>query len=319
MAISSEIIIGNNLFDQIKSKKGVVVMDAALIELYGDKIDADLIAIPNKKTLKTLHFLLKALFEKKADKETTLIAVGGGNITDLAAFAASIYMRGIDLILVPTSLLAMVDAAIGGKTAIDTPLGKNLIGSLYHPKAIFIDLDTLKTLPEKEWINGLAEIWKMGLVYDASILQKKRDNPELIRHAINAKLAVMEQDPIDASIRRILNFGHTFGHVIEILGGVDHGQAVAFGCLMEAHLSMALGYLAKDEFKQIETIFPRPDLKNYDKCKFLEIICRDKKSKNGIPRFVLIDQIGHAIPFDAAYCREVSIGELEPTLKFYGL
>lgn len=260
---------------------------------------------------------MDALFRAGVGKDGTLIALGGGATTDLVGFIASIYMRGLSLILIPTTLLAIVDASIGGKTAVDTPFGKNLLGTIYPPKAVFADLDTLKTLPEKERFNGLAEILKMGLIYDRMIWEER----EPILQAIQAKISIVEQDPTDKGVRRILNFGHTIGHALEAVADytIPHGMAVALGCVVESHLSMRLNYLSPLDFASIQARYHSFFLrlpKEYNRSRFLEALSRDKKNVAGKIRFVLIDQIGHAIPFDGDYCRAVSLEELEDTLNW---
>jgi 3-dehydroquinate synthetase len=233
-------------------------------------------------------------------------------------------MRGVQHILIPTTLLGMVDAAIGGKTAIDTDFGKNLIGTIHHPKAVFADLEMLSTLSEKEWFNGLAEIVKMGLIFDASIyelVKKDRKDPELIHKAIKGKIAIVEQDPMDQSLRRILNFGHTIGHALEAVAHYEtpHGQAVAMGCLVEAHLSEHLGYLSAKDFKDIQELYVDFNLhlpKEYTRHALRHALSYDKKRASGNIRFVLIDQIGHAMSFDGAYCRIVASSEIESTLDW---
>jgi 3-dehydroquinate synthase len=233
-------------------------------------------------------------------------------------------MRGIPLILIPTTLLAMVDAAVGGKTGVDTSYGKNLIGTFYYPKAIFADLDLLQTLPEKEWFNGLAEILKMGLIRDPVIwemAQKNRKDPDLILKATQGKIDVVEQDPIEQGMRRILNFGHTIGHALETVSHYEmsHGEAVAIGCVVEAHLSMRLGYLSEKDFEQIQEMYSHWPLKlprGYTQSKLLQAMSHDKKKAKGEIRFVLINKIGHAISFEGAYCRTVTLKQLESTLDW---
>jgi 3-dehydroquinate synthase len=265
-------------------------------------------------------------------RDTVLIGLGGGSTTDLAGFIAATYLRGIPLILVPTTLLAMVDAAIGGKTAVDTPHGKNLIGSYYHPKAVIADLDTLKTLPEKETLHGLAEILKMGLISDASILtlaqhpealQRTDLLEDLVVKAAKAKIAVIEQDPSEKGLRRILNFGHTIAHALEALSpydGIPHGEAVAIGCLTESYLSHKLGYLPPKQYALIEDLY-RTRLgtlrlpKIYDRNSLLAAMAFDKKKSKSSIRFVLIQEIGSAIPFDGAYCRTVPEEDLGEALS----
>jgi 3-dehydroquinate synthase len=330
---------GKLLAELCKESKNriVIVADRALQDLYTTKLaqrlNAHLLTIPSNekiKTNETAETIEHELFRLKYGKDTTLIAVGGGVTTDLAGFVASIYMRGIDLILVPTTLLAMVDASIGGKTAIDTPFGKNLIGTTYLPRAIITDIETLKTLSDKEWFNGLAEILKIGLISDASIwkiAEKEIKNSELILKAIQAKINIIEKDPAEKGLRRILNFGHTIAHGMEAISHyeISHGEAVAIGCVIESYLSLKLGYLPENEFGQLQSIYRSFSLKlphKYDRKKLIEAMSLDKKNIDNQIRFVLIDRIGHALSFDKDYCRPVSEEELISTLdwmeKTYG-
>lgn len=325
-----EKLLEGNLLESLKKQGNriVIVADRNLQDPYGSKLaqrlNAHLLLIStgeNAKTKETSEMIENELFKLKYGRDTTLIALGGGVTTDLVGFVASIYLRGIDLILIPTTLLSMVDASIGGKTAIDTPFGKNLIGSFYFPRAIVMDLDTLKTLPGKERFNGLAEILKMGLISDSSILRDEIINNEMILKSIRAKIDIVEQDPLEKGRRRILNFGHTIGHGLEAISGytMSHGEAVALGCLAESHLSMDLGYLSEDQFEQIHSLYQRFSLhlpKAYDRKKLIEALFYDKKKKNGQIRFVAIDQIGHALSFNGDYCRMVAECELKSTLHW---
>jgi 3-dehydroquinate synthase len=319
-----------NLFEG-KKTRFVIIADQALKEVYGTKLashlNAELLTIPSGEKTKSqdvLDKLMEELFILGVNKDTVLIALGGGVTLDLVSFAASIYMRGVQHILIPTTLLGMVDAAIGGKTAIDTAFGKNLIGSIYHPKAIVADVETLSTLPETEWVNGLAEILKMGLIFDAGIWElgkKDRKDPELILKAIGAKIEIVEQDSTEQSLRRILNFGHTIGHGLEAVAryGMPHGRAVALGCVVESYLSWQLGYLSVKDVEGILALYDSfflqlPD--GYSRQGLLQALSYDKKRSSGQMRFVLIDEIGHAMPFDGAYCRSVSLSELESSLDW---
>lgn len=336
--LSTEIYIGKGLLSNLVVEflaklKGqiIVVADSVVKDLYAadfaKQVQAKLLTIPSgekAKTQETATYLMNELFKIGAGRDTTLIAFGGGVTTDLVGFVASIYMRGIPLILIPTTLLGCVDAAIGGKTAIDNQFGKNLIGTIYHPKAIFNDLDLLQTLPEKEWLNGLAEILKMGLIYDPLIWElagKNGKDPTLILKAIQGKIAIIEQDPTEQGLRRILNFGHTIGHALETVAHyeMEHGEAVALGCLTEGYLSVRLGYLSEKDFEEIQSMYSRFSLKlpkAYIRAKFLSAMIHDKKNASGETRFVLIDRIGHAIPFEEAYARVVTSHELESTLEW---
>jgi 3-dehydroquinate synthase len=331
----TKVYVGRGLLQKIPIDfpgKIVVVADFSVKELYGDAICAQLngllFAVPPIKSKETWESIHEKLFQEGCGRDTLLVALGGGVICDVVGFAAATFMRGIPLVLIPTTLLAIVDAAIGGKTAIDTPLGKNLIGSLYHPKAVIADLDTLKTLPKEEWIQGLAEILKIGLVFNPSIwdlAQKDLENEELIYQAVQGKMDVVARDPTELGLRRILNFGHTIGHGLEKIGNMPHGKAVALGCLAESFLSMQLGYLSSQDFEKIQVPYRNFSLKlpkNYSREKLFQMMQHDKKKENGKIRFVLIDKIGSAVPFEGAYCRPVAEKELQETLQwledFYG-
>lgn len=328
--LQSEIHFGlNQLIASCQSKPGVIVVDEALGKTHGVLIQKmlgyELIEIPNEKTRQAKEKLEDQLFKKNTDKSSILIGVGGGNVTDLVAFSASTYMRGIPLILVPTTLLAMVDAAIGGKTAIDTPFGKNLIGTFYLPQALFIDPDFLKTLPPVELKNGLSEILKYGLVLDPSIWNKagnwQQHLKELIHASVLCKCHVVEKDFEEKlGFRRILNFGHTVGHGLENLFNykIAHGEAVAIGCMAESYLSHLLGYLPEDSLETILTLYRKLGyvFRKLNPRSLTQAMRLDKKAKEGRIRFVLIDQIGHAIPFDGEYCREVGESEVNQMIEW---
>lgn len=333
---TTELYIGENFLEEELLRgiclqlqgRVVVVTSEILRDLYGaklaKKLGAELLIIPSGKNEKTQKHLENELFRMGCGRDTILIALGGGSITDLVGFVASIYLRGVFLILVPTTLLAMVDAAIGGKTSIDTMFGKNQIGTFYYPKAIIADVNVLKTLPEKEWANGLIEVLKMGLVFDKSIwdiAKKSSKSRELISKAVQGKITITERDPTEQGLRRILNFGHTIGHALEQVAEytISHGEAVAIGSLAEAHLSMQLGYLPRGEFEEIQSLYSSFSLqlpKLYTRRSFFKAVAYDKKKLSDKVRFVLIDKIGHALPFEGAYCRPVIEEELKPTLDW---
>lgn len=308
--------------------KTALIVDEALLSLYGiplaQKLNAKLFSVPSGercKTRETKEKIEDALLQEGYGRDTVLVALGGGATTDLTGFIASTYLRGVSLIFVPTTLLAMVDAAIGGKVAINTPLGKNLIGSFYSPKAIICDLQVLQTLPEQEWFHGLAEILKIGLVSDRTIWEKAKKNIKdetLIRQAIEKKLEIVKLDPFEKGMRRILNFGHTIGHGLEQMSSytMPHGQAVFLGLLAEAHLSMQLGFLSQDDFEKIHSFYKTfafllPWPKNQEA--LFHSLFFDKKKENGQIRFVLIDKIGQALCFDNNYCTAVHEENLKKT------
>ncbi|MDP1608283.1 MAG: 3-dehydroquinate synthase family protein [Chlamydiales bacterium] len=303
--------IGTNICGSVVDfceNRAVVVADPALKDFVAS-LPFEVVFIPSGEAAKTAEAattLQHTLFLMGCDRETTLIALGGGATTDLVGFVASILFRGVPLVLIPTTLLAMVDAAIGGKTGINTSFGKNLLGATYFPKKIFIDFQFLKTLPEKELFNGYAEIIKLGLVWDASLLEANES--ERIHKAIRGKLEIVEQDPFDASLRRILNFGHTIGHGLEraLDFSMSHGEAVAIGCLTESYLSRQLGYLSEKDFEQICSFYPPLRLpESYCRQRLFQAMASDKKRSSGNVRFVLIDAIGHALSFEGQYCRAV--------------
>ena len=316
--------LGGELLPSLCPHRTVLVADVALKTLYGEKLaerlKADLLCIPSgeaAKTLETRSLIEQFLLRGGYGRDTTIVALGGGTTTDVVGFVASTYLRGVPLVLVPTTLLGMVDAAIGGKTAINTEFGKNLLGTFYQPKAIVVDLDLLKTLPEAEKRNGLAEIFKMGLIARPDFFELEFE--ELVRASIQQKIAIVEQDPQEKGLRRILNFGHTIGHALETVSQyqMPHGLCVAMGCVIESHLSMCLGYLSKGDFKRVYSLYEPFHLPaQYNRKDFFAALGKDKKKAAGEIRFVLIDQIGRAIPFEGHYCRPVAVEELEKTLDW---
>lgn len=315
-------MIGRGILIDLKIPGFVVVIaDENIADVYRLPCDL-LIRVSNQKTKENYESIIQQLFLAGCDRQTTLVALGGGTICDLAGFVAATFMRGIPLIIIPTTLLAIVDASIGGKTALDTPFGKNLIGSIYFPKMIYSDLDTLATLPESEWINGMAEILKMGLILDPTIFAQDYSD-ELVVKAVLAKIAVVENDPNETGLRRILNFGHTIGHGIEKVGEeIAHGRAVALGSLAEAHLSMSLGFLSEKDFELIQVPYQKFGLRlpnDYSRVKLFEMMRHDKKKKDGSLRTVLIDKIGRALPFQGEYCYPVTEKQLEGTLEWLEL
>lgn len=323
----TELYIGRDLLNEnflaplVKrfGKRSVIITESPLKQLYGkrlaDSLQAPFFEIPMSKTRETKERLEDELLRCGCDRETVLIALGGGSTTDLVSFVASTLFRGTPLLLIPTTLLAMCDASIGGKTGVDTPFGKNLIGTFYPPQAIVADLKTLSTLPEAEMINGWAEILKIALIADPSILDlidKPTALDEVIIRSAKAKIAIVEKDPLEKGMRRILNFGHTIGHALEtaLQYKISHGNAVAIGTLTESWLSHQLGYLPKDELEKIQTVYQKklgtlalPSF--YNRNNLLSALFFDKKKQAGCPRFVLIDRIGHALPFEGAYCRSI--------------
>ena len=261
----------------------------------------------------TLNRIYDALLERRCDRRTTLIALGGGVIGDLAGFAAATYMRGIPFVQVPTTLLAQVDSSIGGKTGINHPLGKNMIGAFYQPRLVLADTAVLASLPARELSAGLAEVIKHGLIRDAGFVAWLEQNVERLRacdaqalaHAVRRcceiKAEVVAEDERETGVRALLNFGHTFGHAIESglgYGAWLHGEAVAAGMVMAADLSCRLGYLAQADVDRIVALLRRAGLPvaqpGLAPERLLELMMVDKKTEAGKLRFVLLDRIGAA-------------------------
>lgn len=325
----TEIHFGLESLAKICGPHGIIIADMAVAQTHSleiqKKVPFELISIRPEKTREAKQALEDALFAKKLGKDAVIVALGGGCLTDLVAFTASTYMRGVSLVLIPTTLLGMVDAAVGGKTGVDTSFGKNLVGTFYLPKAVFIEESFLKTLPEKEMKNGLSEILKYGLTSDAALWKAaanwKKKLAFLIHSSIRLKCKIVESDFEEKTgLRRILNFGHTVGHALERISDyqMPHGVAVALGCMAECALSHLLGYLSRDSLEEILALyrtlgysFKKIDLKDLNR-----YMSMDKKAKKGEVRFVLIDRIGHAIPFDGEYCQTVPQKEIDRMIEW---
>lgn len=266
------------------------------------------------KTLETVENILNECFEHKLDRKSLLIAFGGGVIGDMTGFTASLYQRGIDFIQIPTTLLSQVDASVGGKTGVNNSYGKNLIGAFYQPKAVYIDPDFLKTLPAREFAAGVAEVLKMAIMFDKDFfdylksanLKDSETIKEMIRRSVELKAWVVNQDEKEAGIRAVLNYGHTFGHVIENeteYTAYLHGEAVALGIVMANALAVELGLFTQEEAEEVNTFLKGANLPTAyvinDVNEFYEHFFLDKKSSKGSIKFILPDSIGaHKIVSD---------------------
>ena len=261
------------------------------------------------KNQTAVNSIIDRLLEYKADKNTLLVGVGGGVITDLAGYVASIYKRGMRLGLVPTSVLAMVDAAVGGKNGINVGRFKNMIGTIYQPEFILFQYDLLEKLPLKEWINGFAEIIKHACIKDAHLFEQliahsladyKNDHSLLallIQQNVNIKMAVVIKDELEKNERKILNFGHTIGHAIENLYQLPHGHAVSIGMITACKLSEKINELPVEDTRKIKELLAMYQLPieiNVDAEKVMEIIRQDKKISDQQIQFILLDKIGKA-------------------------
>jgi 3-dehydroquinate synthase len=280
-------------------------------------VDVDVVFLPDgeaHKNLRTLEDLLTRLLESRAERSTTLIALGGGVVGDIAGFAAAIYQRGIPFVQVPTTLLAQVDSSVGGKTGVNHPLGKNMIGAFWQPRAVVIDTRVLATLPARELAAGIAEVIKYGAIRDAEFFAwLEASMPALLAkdavaltHAIHRSCAIKAEivaaDERETGERALLNFGHTFGHAIEAAQGYGewlHGEAVAAGMVCAARLSqLACGFDERDTKRLMALIAaarlptsPPPIALE----RWLELMQRDKKVQAGALRFVLLERVGHAV------------------------
>lgn len=307
----------------VASSYGVQIADS----LKQAGFECHLFSFPSgesSKNRETKAHLEDQMFAQKLGKDTCLIAMGGGVSTDLGGFIAATYCRGIPLVIIPTSLLGMVDASIGGKTGVDIPAGKNMIGAIYQPKKIIIDPTALKTLPATELRNGAVEMIKHGLICSKNYFEKMKNQrqalleadltvaEELIFESCEIKKSIVEEDERESGKRHLLNFGHTIGHGLELLThfSIPHGEAVALGILVESHLSHQLGHLSKDDLLEIKKIFTDYGLPlklpaTYTPEQVLAAMSLDKKSIHGKPRFVILEKIGVPCSFKGTFCSEV--------------
>jgi 3-dehydroquinate synthase len=293
-------------------------------------IGSESILVPDGETHKTwatLHDVLTRLLEANAERRTTLVALGGGVVGDIAGFAAAIYQRGMPFVQVPTTLLAQVDSSVGGKTGVNHPLGKNMIGAFHQPRAVLIDTDCLSTLPDREFAAGLAEVIKYGAIRDLAFFEWLETHlPRLIArdadalvHAVTEscriKAEIVVADEREAGERALLNFGHTFGHAIEAGVGYGewlHGEAVAAGMVLAAQLSERLGLLAHADVLRLCALLQRAGLPvdaprlGYER--YLALMRHDKKVVAGSIRFVLLRGVGDA--FVAVDVPEHALGAL---------
>ncbi|MHA3787876.1 3-dehydroquinate synthase [Flavobacterium hauense] len=268
----------------------------------------------SNKSIETCIEVWHALTELGTDRKSVIINLGGGVVTDLGGFVASTFKRGVDFINVPTSLLAMVDASVGGKTGVDLGVLKNQIGVINNPAAVLVDTTFLETLPSNEMRSGLAEMLKHGLIADKNYWKQFSDLSnlttddlgKLIYDSIVIKNSIVEQDPTEKGIRKALNFGHTIGHAIEsyFLDNTEretllHGEAIAIGMIIESYLSLETGLITKEEFAEIKNIindiFEKVDFDDNDVSEIIKLLVHDKKNVSGEVQFVLLEKIGKTV------------------------
>jgi 3-dehydroquinate synthase len=347
---SYPIYIGSDLLEQadlysrhIKSRQVIVVTNETIAPLYLPKVlkslhgyDTKQAILPDGEQFKTLDVVGKIfdqLLASKFGRNATLIALGGGVIGDMGGFAAACYQRGIAFVQIPTTLLAQVDSSVGGKTGVNHPLGKNMIGAFYQPQCVIADAEVLDTLDDRQLSSGLAEVIKYGLIRDPDFFDWLENNMKALlsrdkkalsfaieRSCIN-KAEVVAEDETEAGVRATLNLGHTFGHAIETgvgYGACLHGEAVAIGTCQAADLSRRLGWLNDPDVARIVSLFKNANLPvnppaGMDAQQFLDLMSVDKKNSDGKIRLILLEQIGRAtLPM------YVNQELLEMTLKSYG-
>ncbi len=328
-----QIHVGKGLLDQAEllkeyfpGKRAAIITNTTIAPLYLDKLEKVLktqginsvhVILPDGEEYKnndTLSIIYDALLTHRCERGTPMIALGGGVIGDMTGFAAATYLRGVPFIQIPTTLLAQVDSSVGGKTGINHPLGKNMIGAFFQPKLVLADISTLSTLPDNELSAGIAEVIKYGLIRDLPFLDWLEQNIEkllardtdALQYAITRscenKAEVVAADEREQGERALLNLGHTFGHAIESgmgYGNWLHGEGVSAGTVMAADLSQRMGWINEQDVERIRSLFERaklpviaPDLGSE---KYLELMGLDKKVEGGVMRFVLLKAIGNAV------------------------
>lgn len=274
------------------------------------------------KVQATVDSVIQQLIDLGADRATTLIGVGGGVVTDLTGYIGAIYMRGLTVGFVPTSILAMVDASIGGKNGIDVGVYKNMVGTIRQPAFLLYDYSLLKTLPREEWVNGFAEIIKHAAIRDAALFRELEKNKlstyqkdksalaRLIRRNVTIKSTVVEKDEFEHGERRLLNFGHTLGHAIENLYGLSHGQAISIGMVAACMISEQFTPF-KDTDRVISTLkkYGLPTLAEFDTKEVMNVLRKDKKKVKDTMNYVLLNKIGVGI------VKPIPVNELEKLLQ----
>lgn len=343
------IYIGHNILEQkelllnhLAGDQILIVTNQTIAALYLEKLKSiieqrqcDIVILPEGeqyKNLDTINKIFDSLLLHQHTRKTTLIALGGGVIGDMTGFAAACYMRGVRYIQIPTTLLSQVDSAIGGKTGVNHPFGKNMIGAFYQPSAVISDINTLSSLPKRVFGEGIAEIIKYGLIQDAdffvwleqNISKLLQKDPIILQQAIQRsckiKAAIVMADERESGIRILLNLGHTFGHAIENglgYGAWLHGEAVGLGLLMAADLSVRLDWIKSEVAVRIKNLLIQIGLpvllpSELSASKVLELMARDKKNIEGRLRLILLKGIGKAVVTE-----DVPIKMVQETIKAY--
>lgn len=335
VTIDYPIYVGEGLLDQagalVKPRGRVfVITSTALRERFGDRVAAsfepvaDVITFEegeSRKTLATANEIITHLLDRGAKRDSMAVAVGGGMIGDTAGFAASIFLRGIDLVQVPTTLLAQVDSSIGGKVAVNHTKGKNLIGSFHAPRAVVTDTSVLRSLPRHEMLSGMFEALKGGVIADAELFdmfeRHDEDLDTIVRRAIRVKADIVSRDERESGLRRLLNYGHTIAHGIEAAmsyEGITHGEAVAWGMIAANTIAVKRGILASDVADRIERVIrsydPAPVQHAVDADAILAATEHDKKNTGSARVMVLPRAIG-----DCTIVTDVAEGEVRDAIR----
>lgn len=329
--IGARILDDANLYlPHLAQKKAAIITNEAIAPLYLERVANALrsagveivpVVVPDgekHKNWRTLNIIFDALLSNRCERKSTVIALGGGVVGDLAGFAAASYQRGVPFIQVPTTLLAQVDSSVGGKTGINHPLGKNMIGAFYQPKAVIADTTTLNTLPDRELSAGLAEVIKYGLIRDLPFFEWlelniekliQRDSQALayaVWRSCENKAEVVADDEREEGERALLNLGHTFGHAIETATDYEqylHGEAVAMGTVLAVRLSHELGWLDRESTERATRLLQRAKLPVSAPAlgarTYLQLMASDKKASGGALRLILLNQIGRALVSDS--------------------
>ncbi|MHB1946964.1 MAG: 3-dehydroquinate synthase [Gammaproteobacteria bacterium] len=341
--ISYSIRVGSGLLanpeewlpSNLHTKRVVIITDDNVNKIYGVKLSNTLNRYQplllsfspgeKSKNYQTKHLLEEQMIQHRCNRDTIILSLGGGVVGDLAGFIASTYMRGISYIQIPTTLLAMVDSSVGGKTGINTQQGKNLIGAFWQPSCVVVDLNCLTTLSQTHIINGLIEALKMFITNDVNFFHYVSDNinsllnnniailKKLVERAIKIKVNIVSDDEKEINQRMILNFGHTIGHALEKITDYTmlHGYAVALGILVEAKISQLLGFLPNEEYQMIQSLFLQlnisgQQLKNMNSDEIIQATKSDKKIKSNHVRYILLKNLGQVYYEDNIFAFPVS-------------
>jgi 3-dehydroquinate synthase len=311
--------------------KMAIVSNPTVFGMYGERVRSSLEGAGFEVSVATVP--IGTLLENRLDRSSAVVALGGGVVGDIAGFAASVFMRGIRFIQVPTTLLAQVDSSVGGKTGVNHALGKNMIGTFWQPSLVWVDIETLKTLPGREVRAGLAEVIKYGVIWDRDFFRYLLDNRQgiaeldpgvlarVVKRSCQIKAEVVSRDEREAELRAVLNYGHTVGHALETVTGYGrylHGEAVAIGMQVEALLSVKMGLMSHQDAESIENILAAFDLpsalpEGIDSEMLLSAMHLDKKARSGRIRFVLPEEIGSVtidVPADPDVLREFFLEDL---------